>query len=132
MMYIGHYCDKVTSDNRLKLSTSHDFDVFPLRKNHLYRSQNSCNFITSHSCAEESGHRGIMDAKLSSIYYNPGSCGGYGGLNRLKEVSGEKSTKLLKDVLQHQPTYTLLKFARKRFLRRKVSAPVKNYLWQMT
>lgn len=72
-----------------------------------------------------------MEATLKALYTNPASSGSYGGINRIQSESKIKSKLKLKRFLESQNTYTLHKFARKRFLRRKVCGPCMNYTWQM-
>ena len=72
-----------------------------------------------------------MEYKLQELYTNPASSASFGGINRLQSESKVKSKLKLKRFLESQNTYTLHKFARKKFLRRKVCGPCINYTWQM-
>lgn len=63
-------------------------------------------------------------------YYNPRSRSCYGSVNRVKQSLPKSSRKNIKSYLESQDVYTKHKFTRQKFVRRKVMAPYKNYLWQ--
>lgn len=69
--------------------------------------------------------------KLRSDFYTPSSTGCFGGVDRLKRLNNDVSTKEITEFLQKQDVYTQTKQIRNKFVRRKVMVPCKNYLWQI-
>jgi len=71
-----------------------------------------------------------IHAKLAEDFLNPKSTGGFSGVKNLSQLHKEVSRKVVNSYLCTEDAYNLHKFTRRKFLRRKVSAPYCNYLWQ--
>ena len=72
----------------------------------------------------------MSNRAIHDHYYDLRSPGSFDGINRLQTQLKGANSKLIKDFLHSQKVNNLHKFARKNFLRRKITAPFKNYMWQ--
>ena len=70
-----------------------------------------------------------MKDKYDKSYYNCASTSSFGGVSRLHLKHNKDFLVEIQKYLQSQDAYTKHKFTRNKFVRRKVSAPYKNYLW---
>ena len=70
--------------------------------------------------------------KNESIYYDPSSVGGLGGVKRFNAAQKQPNTLFAsKSWLRTQPTYSLHKPLRKRFATRRYRTAGLNHVWQM-
>ena len=71
-----------------------------------------------------------MDTNLENTYFDLSSSGSFGTNKRLKQVVKTLTDNDIQDFLSTQDTYTRHKQRYGKFLRRRVTAPCRNYLFQ--